>query len=156
MAITRRAPRASLTAISLLQREIGQLFERLSEIEHVDRPARGEWSPSLDVYELRGALVITAEVPGLAPDSLRIVGREREIVFSGERRERRPGGVCSFLCVERPQGKFERTVPLDVAVDLKQAHAELKDGVLTLTLPRLRDRRGREVEIPVEHGERDG
>jgi HSP20 family protein len=156
MVINRRAPRASLTALSLLQREIGQLFERLAEIEHVDRPGRGEWAPSLDVYELKGALVITAEVPGLTEDSLKVVGREREIVFSGERRERRPGGVCSFLCVERPQGRFERTVAFDVAVDLKQAHAELKDGVLTLTLPRLRDRRGREVEIPVERGEGDG
>jgi HSP20 family protein len=156
MALTRRAPRASLTALSLLQREIGQLFQRLAEIEHVDRPGSGEWAPSLDVYESKGSLVITAEVPGLSGDSLKVVGREREIVLSGERRERRPVGACSFLCVERPQGRFERTVAFDVAVDLKQARALLKDGVLTLTLPRLRDRRGREVEIPVERGDGDG
>ena len=85
-----------------------------------------------------------------------MIGREREIVLTGERRERRPPGVCGFLCVERPQGRFARTVAFDVAVDLKQARATLKDGVLTLTLPRLRDRRGREVEIPVERGEGDG
>ncbi len=156
MGITRRAPRASLTALSLLQREIGQLFERLGEIEHVERPGTGEWAPSLDVYESRGSLVITAEVPGFSPDSLKVVCREREIVLSGERRERRPAGACGFLCVERPQGRFARTVAFDVAVDLKQAKATLKDGVLTLTLPRLRDRRGREVEIPVERGEGDG
>jgi HSP20 family protein len=156
MPVDRRPPRASLTALSLLQREIGQLFERLAEIEHVERPGSGEWSPSLDVYESKGSLVITAEVPGLGPESLKVVCREREIVFTGERRERRPSGVCGFLCMERPQGRFERTVAFDVAVDLKQARATLKDGVLTLTLPRLRDRRGREVEIPVEHGDRDG
>ncbi|HVQ30988.1 MAG TPA: Hsp20/alpha crystallin family protein [Vicinamibacteria bacterium] len=156
MSVTRRAPRASLTALSLLQREIGQLFERLGEIEHVERPGTGEWSPSLDVYESRGSLVITAEVPGFGPDSLRVIGREREIVLTGERRERKPPGVCGFLCVERPQGRFARTVAFDVAVDLKQARATLQDGVLTLTLPRLRDRRGREVEIPVERGEGDG
>ena len=156
MSIPRRAPRASLTALSLLQREIGELFERLGGIEHVERPGTGDWAPSLDVYESRGSLVVTAEVAGLSPESLKVVCREREIVLSGERRERRPSGVRGFLCVERPQGRFARTVAFDAAVDLKQAKATLRDGVLTLTLPRLRDRRGRELEIPVERGEGDG
>jgi HSP20 family protein len=152
----RRAPRASLTALSLLQKEIGQLFERLAEVERVDRPGAGEWTPSLDVYESRGSLVITAEVPGLGPESLKVVCREREVSLSGERREKRPPGICGFLCLERPQGRFERTIGLDSPVDVKQARATLKAGILTLTLPRLRDRRGREVEIPVEQGDRDG
>ena len=156
MSTPRRAPRASLTAISLLQREIGSLFERLSEIEQVDRPGTGEWSPSLDVYESRGNLIVTAEVPGFGPESLKVVCREREILISGERRERRPPGVCGFLCMERPQGRFSRTVSFDAAVDQKQARAILKDGVLILTLPRLRDRRGREIEVPVERGEGNG
>jgi HSP20 family protein len=157
MSLPRRAPpRSSLPAISLLQREIGQLFERLSEIEQVDRPGAGEWAPSLDVYESKGSLVITAEVPGLHPESLKVVCREREIVIVGERRERRASGACGFLCMERPQGRFSRTVSFDVTVDLKQATARLKDGVLTVTLPRLRERRGREVEIPVEQGDADG
>jgi HSP20 family molecular chaperone IbpA len=55
--------------------------------------------------------------------------------------------------MERPQGRFSRTVSFDAAVDQKQARATLKDGVLVLTLPRLRDRRGREIEVPVERGE---
>jgi len=152
----RRAPRPSLTALSLLQKEIGQLFARMAEVEQVDRPGAGEWAPSLDVYESRGSLVITAEVAGRGPDSLKVVCREREVSVSGERREKRPPGICGFLCMERPQGRFERTIGLDAPVDVKQARATLKAGILTLTLPRLRDRRGREVEIPVEQGDRDG
>ena len=122
----------------------------------MDRPGAGEWAPSLDVYESRGSLVISAEVPGLHPGSLKVVCREREVSLSGDRREKRPPGVCGFLCMERPQGRFERTITFDAAVDVKQAKAVLAGGILTLTLPRLRDRRGREVEIPVEHGDRDG
>jgi HSP20 family molecular chaperone IbpA len=41
-------------------------------------------------------------------------------------------------------------VPLDVAVDLKSAEARLASGLLTITLPRLKDRRGRETVIPIE------
>jgi HSP20 family protein len=156
MSQERRTRGTPLTAISLLQREIGQLFERLAEVERVDRPGSGEWAPNLDVFERSGNLVIAAEVPGLRPESLKVVCREREVCLSGERREKRPPGIRGFLCMERPQGRFERTIGLDAVVDVKQARAVLKDGVLTLTLPRLRDRRGREVEIPVELGDRDG
>jgi HSP20 family molecular chaperone IbpA len=52
--------------------------------------------------------------------------------------------------MERPHGRFVRTIRLDVAVDLKQAEAHLAGGVLTVTLPRLKDRRGRETTIPIE------
>jgi HSP20 family protein len=157
MPSSRRPPRPSLTALSLLQREIGHLFARLNEIEHVEgTTGAGEWAPGLDVFESRGSLVITAEVPGLGPDALTVTCREREVVISGERRERRPPGIAGFLCMERPQGRFQRRVPCDVAVDLKQATATLYNGILTVTLPRLRDRRGREVEIPVTRGGNDG
>jgi HSP20 family protein len=79
-----------------------------------------------------------------------VVYREREIVVSGERRARRPGAGAGFLCLERPHGRFERTIPFDVAVDVAQAQASLKDGILTITLPRLKERRGRETVIPIE------
>jgi HSP20 family protein len=151
MSVTKKAPRPPLSALSLLQREVNQLFERLSGFERTERPLPGEWSPSVDVYESRGRLVVVAEVPGLTPESLRLVCRERELVISGERRERRPAaGIAAFLCMERPHGRFVRTIRLDVAVDLKQAEAHLAGGVLTVTLPRLKDRRGRETTIPIE------
>ena len=151
MTVTRRLPPTSPTALSLLQREIGQLFERLSEIDRSDRSGAGEWSPSVDVYESRGRLLVVAEVPGLTPDSLRVVVRDRDLVISGERRERRPAsGIAAFHCLERPQGGFERVIPLDVAVDLAQAEASLSCGLLTVSIPRLKDRRGRETVIKVE------
>jgi len=157
MGVTRKLPPTSLTALSLLQREIGQLFERLSEIDRSDRSGAGEWSPSVDVYESRGRLMVVAEVPGLTPDSLRIIVRDRDLVITGERRGRRPASaIAAFHCLERPQGTFERVIPLDVAVDLAHAEASLSGGLLTVTLPRLKDRRGRETVISVDwDGEHD-
>jgi HSP20 family protein len=151
MSLTKKVPRPPLSALSLLQREVNQLFERLSGFERADPHLPGEWSPSVDVYESRGRLVVVAEVPSLTPESLRVVCRERELVISGERRDRRPAaGIAAFLCMERPHGRFVRTIHLDVAVDLKLAQARLAGGVLTVTLPRLKDRRGRETTIPIE------
>jgi len=93
---------------------------------------------------------VVMEVPGLPPDALRVVYRERELLLAGERRARRTGPGARFHCLERPHGRFERTIPLDVAVDVARARASLAGGLLTVFLPRLRERRGRETVIPIE------
>jgi HSP20 family protein len=149
MSIPKKAERPPLTALGLLQREVNQIFERLAGLEPPGAALAGEWCPSADVYERGGKLVVVMEVPGLAHDALRVVCRERELRISGERRERRPAGVAAFLCMERPVGRFNRTLSLDVAVDVREAQASLAGGVLTITLPRLKDRRGRETVIPI-------
>jgi HSP20 family protein len=150
----RRPPRTPLSELALLQREVNQLFERLAAFERSERHSAGEWCPSVDVYECRDRLVVAAEVPGLAPDSLKVVCRDHELVIAGERRERRPAGaVAAFLCMERPQGRFVRRIPVDGALNLSEAEARLAGGVLTITIPRLKDRRGREAVIPVRRDE---
>jgi HSP20 family protein len=148
--VTRRPGRPPVSALALLQQEVNDLFHRLSVLDRSERLPGSEWSPAVDVFESHERLVIVVEVPGLPPESLRVVFREREIVVSGERRARRAGAGASFLCLERPHGRFERALPLDVPVDVAQARATLAGGVLTVTLPRLRERRGRETVIPIE------
>jgi HSP20 family protein len=150
MTVPRRTPRAPLSALALLQQEVNALFDRLALVDRSERIAGGEWSPGVDVFEVRGRVVVVMEVPGLALDAVHVLYREREIVVSGERRARRPGAGTAFLCMERAHGQFERTIPLNVAVDVTQAQASLKGGLLTITLPRLKERRGREIVIPIE------
>ena len=145
-----RTARPPMSAMALLQQEVNELFQRLSILDRADRLPGSEWSPPVDVFEQRDRLVVIAEVPGLAPESLKVAFRERALVVSGERRTPRVGAGASFHCLERPHGKFERSIPLDVPVDVGSARAVLTGGVLTVTLPRLRERRGRETVIAIE------
>jgi HSP20 family protein len=145
-----RATRPPVSAMALLQQEVNELFQRLSILDRTEHLPGSEWSPAVDVFEQRDRLVVVAEVPGLAPDSLKVAFRERALAISGERRMPRVGAGASFHCLERPHGKFERTIPLDMPVDVANARAVLVGGVLTVTLPRLRERRGRETVIPIE------
>ena len=150
MSTMRRAPRPSLTEIALLQREMNQLFERLSELDTTSQPTAGEWCPSVDVYECGGTVMVVVEVPGLPPETLKVAFRDRQLVVSGERRDRRPAaGTAAFLCMERPGGRFTRTIPLDLALDVHRAEARLAGGLLTVLIPRLKDRRGRERVVQV-------
>jgi len=73
----------------------------------------------------------------------------------GERRARRTGAGATYLCLERPHGRFERTIPLDAPLDVARARASLSGGLLTVTLPRLRERRGRETVVPIEREPRE-
>jgi HSP20 family protein len=148
--VTRRAPRPPISALALLQQEMGEIVHRLSVLDRADRLPGSEWSPAVDVFEARDRLIVVIEVPGLPPESLRVVFRERELVLSGERRARRTGPGCTFLCLERPHGRFERAIPVEVPVDVARAKATLRGGLLTVTLPRLRERRGRETVVPIE------
>ena len=148
--MTRRPPRPPVSALALLQQEVGEMVQRLTLLDRADRLPGSEWSPAVDVFESKDCLVVVMEVPGLTPDALRVVYRERELVLSGERRARRTGPGATFHCLERPHGRFERAIPLDVAVDVARAKASLAGGILTVFLPRLRERRGRETVIPIE------
>jgi HSP20 family molecular chaperone IbpA len=98
--------------------------------------------------------VVVVEVRGLGPESLKVVCKERSLVVSGERQE--AGGTSgqrAFLCLERPRGRFVRVVEFEVPVDMAHARARLAAGLLTVTLPLVSERRGREIVIEVESEE---
>jgi HSP20 family protein len=148
--VTRRPARPPVSALALLQQEVNELFHRLSILDRSGRPPGTEWSPAVDVFESRDHLVVVIEAPGLPPEALRVVIRDRDLVLAGERRARRTGAGSTFLCLERPHGRFERTIPLDVPVDVARARATLASGILTVSLPLVRERRGRETAVPIE------
>ena len=62
-------------------------------------------------------------------------------------------GLRETRRMESPQGRFTRSILLDEAVDIRQAEAQVEGGLLTITIPRVKDRRGTETVIPVR---RDG
>ena len=148
--MTRRSSRPPASALALLQQEVSALFQRITLLDRSEHLPGSEWCPPVDVYEARGRLVVIVEVPGLGPESLKVAFRDHSLVVAGSRRTRRPGSGVSFQCLERPDGRFERVLPLDMPVDAVKARATLEGGLLTVTLPRLSERRGRETVIPIE------
>ena len=148
--MSRRVDYAPVSALALLRQEVQELFHRISALDRSEPLPAAEWCPPADVFESRENLLLVLEVPGLPPESLRVVFRRGALVVSGERRARRAGGGVSFLCLERPHGRFERTIPLDLPLDVARARASVHAGLLTVTVPRRRERRGQDVVVPIE------
>jgi HSP20 family protein len=109
----------------------------------------GECSPSLDVFETDDALEIAVDLPGVSLDSVRVVARGQALLVAGIKAPRRTGGDASFHLVERGFGRFARVVRLAVPCDASRATATLHVGELRVRLPKIDDRRGHAIAIPV-------
>lgn len=144
---------AGLERIELkrLTERIGWLFSLLQEAAAVQTPAiAGTWSPSVDVCETTKAIEVRIEVPGVPAAQIKVGLNGNKLRISGDKKKRTTRQrSTSHLCSERTYGRFERVVPVRWPVDVNAATAELATGVLLVRLPKLKDRRGLELTIPI-------
>ena len=129
--------------------EVRRVFVELGRVFGSDALA-GECAPAIDVYETDDALEVTVDLPGVAPDAVRLLAKAETILIAGEKAPRRVGGEASFHLVERGYGRFARVVRLTRACDSSQAHATFVDGELRITVPKIADRRGQAIRIPID------
>jgi len=110
----------------------------------------GECAPAIDVYETDDALEIAVDLPGVTADAVRIMSKGDTILIVGDKAPRRAGRDSSFHLVERGYGRFARVVRLARPCDTSKARATLVEGELHITLPKIADRRGKTITIPIE------
>ena len=119
------------------------LNERIGQLAGVD--ATG-WTPPVDLYETVDEYVLTAEVPGLSRHAIEIEAEESRITIRGER----PPVQLSceqFHRIERGHGRFARTFTLPDTADVASVRADLKDGVLTVVIPKATQRGVRRIVV---------
>lgn len=123
-------------------RDLLALQEQIGQIVGTDAPG---WTPPVDLYETAGSFVLTAELPGLSRNDIEIHAEESRIVIRGERAGQVP---CEqYHRVERGHGRFSRAFLLPEPIDVDAVTADLKDGLLTLTIPKAGGRGTRKVDV---------
>jgi HSP20 family protein len=136
-----------------LANDIRELFDDLAAtLEHEQRAYSGECHPSLDVLETEAAVEVIVDVAGIPAEALRIVFRAGVLIVAGEKAPAHAAAAQTFHLVEREFGRFARAVRLSAAFDIGQSRATVRDGELTIVLPKLGDRRNRAHRIPVTAG----
>jgi HSP20 family protein len=109
-----------------------------------------EFTPPIDVIETETSIQIVLDLPGVRAAQIDVVFSQNVLLLSGEKTP----VACdhadtAFHIAERAFGRFARAIELDGAVDAGKAVATLNDGELRVTLPRLQERRGTKIRIPV-------
>jgi len=123
-------------------RDLLTLHEQIGQLVGNDAPG---WTPPVDLYETASAFVLTAELPGLKRSEIEINAEESRIVIRGERSGSVP---CEqYHRVERGHGRFSRAFVLPEPADTEHVTAELKDGLLTVTIPKAGGRGAHRIEV---------
>jgi HSP20 family protein len=125
-----------------LRREMDELFDRFGALSTAPRTA----FPAVNLYETEDAYVLTAELPGIAPEDLDISLEGSTLTLRGERRTPSFEGA-SVHRSERPAGHFRRAIDLPVPVDGEKVEAVHRHGVLTLRLPKTPEHRPRQIAV---------
>ena len=138
--------RLPMSPFHTLRRDFERLFDELN-----GSVSNGRWSnarpfPALNVWEDGDHLYAEAEVPGFRMKDLEILVHGNELTIKGRR-----GFEISddhvFHRRERGVGEFTRVLTLPVEADADRVKAALKDGVLTVTLPKAQHARARKIEV---------
>jgi HSP20 family protein len=116
----------------------------------LDRFTLGSWIPNVDICQTDKQVLLRVELPGVDPAEISLIFQEANLLVQGIKRE--PGQSHKFLCyycLERRYGTFDRKIPIDGIVNPREARAFIKNGILTVELPKVKERRGAKIRIPV-------
>ncbi len=127
---------------------LGDLRAWQERLERLTSRHADVWSPAIDVYETADRYVITAEVPGIERDQVELALEDARLTIRGRRPDRASGGdVVHYHQVERGHGPFSRTFDFAEKIATDRVSADLRDGVLTVTLPKIPAPPVRKIEV---------
>jgi len=103
--------------------------------------------PAAEVAESDGEVTVKIEVPGVEKDQIELNVSDDELTVRGEMRKESEQKKKNYYRQEIRYGAFQRTVPLPVEVDAAKASAELKNGVLKVTLPKSKHPKSHPIKV---------
>ncbi len=154
MALVRWEPVRELDSI---QSEMNRLFNTF-----FDTPSGGgagsaapmrRWMPAMDLVEHEDHFLLSADLPGMRQEDVKLEVSDGVLTVSGERKtahEERKGG---YIRIERATGAFQRALTLPEGVDPEQVAASFHDGVLEVRIPKPVERKPHRVQIAVNGGQ---
>jgi len=132
--------------IDRLREEIDDLFDlpRLPSVRGLyDRPV----SPAVDVAEDGEQYTVTCDVPGLRREDVEVSLAQGVLTIKGEKKLPKRSGAARTYREETWEGKFQRTLAMPSEVDPSRVTADLRDGVLTVALPKREEAKPKQIAI---------
>ena len=124
-----------------LQDQLAQLTQRTGP----DGDGSAPFIPLVDIEETEDAWIVEADVPGVKPEDVNVEVRGSELAISGEIKERRREGILRRRT--RKTGEFDYHITLPGDADAEHIEADLRDGVLTVRIPKPEQARQRRIDV---------
>ncbi len=105
------------------------------------------FSPNFDVKETKEAFVFTADVPGVKESDLEVRLTQNRLTVSGKRESEKVEKTDQYYASERSYGSFTRAFTLPDGIQSDKIVAELKAGVLTLSVPKKPEAQPKKIEV---------
>jgi HSP20 family protein len=128
---------------------MGELM-RWDPFARLDRPARmapGGFVPAVDVRETADAYTFQIELPGVQEENVDITLAGNRLTISGQRTEEKRDEKDRYLSHEFSYGAFARTFSLPKGTDPDNVRADMKDGVVTVTVPKRPEVQARRIPL---------
>jgi HSP20 family molecular chaperone IbpA len=114
------------------------------------RPAR-VFTPRVDIRETKETIVVEADMPGVAEEDIDITLEQNVLTLRGTVQDHAPEGyACTYR--EYAVGDYERAFTITEDVDRDRIDATMKNGVLTLTLPKARPEPAKKISVKSASG----
>ncbi len=139
------ANRYTFPMVGRLGQEMDGLFNSIFDGDSV-YPFRRRAFPAVNVWEDADCLYAEAEVPGLAMSDIEVFVVGNELTIKGRRGDQK-SEVVSYHRQERAAGTFARVLTLPYPVNSEKVEASMKDGVLTIVLPKAEEAKPRKILI---------
>jgi HSP20 family protein len=107
------------------------------------------WQPVIEVKEQGGKLSVTAELPGLKEQDVKVSVADNVLTLEGERKQEKEEKREGYYHSERSYGRFSRSIGLPEGANIDQATAQFNNGVLEVAVP-IPERKPSRKEIPVQ------
>ena len=127
--------------VARLQQNLESLFGGTPVTNGQEKVVRG-FAPAVDVHEDAEKIELHADLPGVKQEDIDVQIDKGVLTIKGERKLANRG--------ERNTGAFSRAFTLPDTVDVEKIGAALKDGVLTLTLPKRPEEKPRQIKVAVQ------
>ena len=132
-----------------LERLFGQAPARRGDGGKEETMTVAEWAPLVDIAEDDKEYVITAELPEIKKEGVKVTVEGGVLTISGERKFEKEEKGKKYHRIERAYGSFVRSFTVPDDADGSKVSAEFKEGVLRVHMPKSEKARPKSVEIKV-------
>lgn len=145
------------TLIERLHRNMNDLFARWSARFHGDSDGNGfslarfsgSADTSIEIDEINEALIATAALPGLERKEIKVEVTENRLVVRGDKTRSAEKKRRGYYQSVSAHGSFAHAISLPCAVDPGKTRAKLKNGILTVTLPKSEKAEKNRIKITI-------